>query len=279
MAGRHNPESDVSGDMAYKSMLMVYYMSKESIFVFGGKEGKWLFPDSRDDNYFLGPDDKGKLPSRDEAHAEFKRRKEAFLPSLSPDEQNVHVPIPRINSRGIWECRYCITTPDHKFGFPKGSAKYMDQNDAKATALREFREETGVQIPRLFIENQVPHRIGNLFVFLLDTTEIPGLKSILDSVPADMQISELFSIGWIHIRKRANLNASSNRAVALLPNPKVQETKEFRKRMYDQLRAMGYTDEEANAELRGGSKEVGRNKSGTRKRRTGDRVKKTRRAP
>ena len=180
--------TDVRG--GYQAMLVVSRTRGATREVLVGQENVWLFnstdassPQYESMNYVDG------TKSQADARAEFDARIAATGVPLN----EIHFPTPMYkNSRGAWTLRPVVRSG--RYGFPKGSQKTTDNNKL-STAIREFQEEVGVQIPPSLPKSH--GKTSGVYVFVADITNVPSLMSSLAGPFPDDIKSELFDIQWV----------------------------------------------------------------------------------
>ena len=284
-----NPDSDVRG--GYRAMLVVYYDDGGTTFVAAGKESVYalergISPPDLFNSQFIRRD--ATFDTADDAFDEFLNRRAAVATYRRVAGSEIHVPYPRLNSDNFWESRFRVRG-DGLWGFPKGSQKHKDNGDAKITAIREFKEEIGADIPPDNITGYAV--VQGHHVFFADVSG-PANQSLRDEIAAayfgHLEFSELFDIGWLNInneRPGSYKNRVTIDVAAILlenrgqigpvqqppaPAPAVQARG-----------AVGAPNRYVppHRRLGGKTRRTGRSKLGTKKRRTGGRGRKTRRSP
>lgn len=154
--------------------------------------------------------------SLDEAEAQFETLANDIATALGLPRTDLHVPPVRCNSRGAWECRPRILPPRPTLGLPKGGNTESDALDPIVTALREVREELGVDLTKsLLVDASGP---GPVHVFVADVTTHPLRDTLVADAARHAPVSELFRVRWVDANDpavRGQMNQASRTALDL----------------------------------------------------------------
>ena len=191
------PDSDVPG--GNRAMLVVYGDVGGRTYVIAGLESGYALesgsPPGLFNSQFIRRD--ATFDSAGRAHVEFLNRRAAVEAHVG---DAVHVPYPRLNRKDYWESRFRVLGPNARWGFPKGGEKYKDNGDPKTTAIREFREEIGANIPLGNITGYALVRGYHVYFVNVSGPANDLLRNTIDSAyRSHEQYSELFHIHWLII--------------------------------------------------------------------------------
>jgi len=173
----------------YKAMLIAWYCHYGTVYMLSGQESSYKSP-------------LHKLPTIGDVPKD--ERKLAY-------KKTIKDLLPKDNSRFVFRSRnteYSLQIPNGKYGFPKGSSNhYLDGDDTKKTALREFEEEIGYTISDTENVNYQGVMFG-IFVYTYKVT-LDHRRAIETAILAQSQAryGELFNVKFRsveHINKELN---------------------------------------------------------------------------
>lgn len=283
-----NPESDVTG--GHKAMLVVYIETPSSTRAVAGIESVYALEggSSLKDLQFIKKD--SVIDTADKAYSHFLANRTVVAKHLQLGGSKIHIPPARLNSKDSWETRYRIHPgKSAKYGFPKGGEKNKDNGSPLITAIREFKEEIGVDVsPDVVTGHKLINKVHVYFANVTDVVHDSLRKEIDAAYKTYTEKSELFDPEWLDVGNTDpdDMNAVSKQVRGYLLDPtKITpiDPKEISAAKSVSAPAHGppkYIPPHFR-EKNGGQipRQTDQNKPGTKKRHTGGRGRKTRRSP